>query len=268
MNCSTCQTELPNGSIFCPNCGASVSAAEPIAEPGTVTASAETSDESSVGSDTIAVAASAVSTGETKTETKSSSPGVMSEFPGFFSSFFSDPFQAMHKYSHEKYWIFGLLFGLFYVLVSILFAYTNMSLAYLGIVETFRTITLRSISGFGSFLTIASLLFVFFLLQKPFGISPSKNLKQSLASTGIAFWLLGPVTLLNEILGLLSVSFGITAFLSTAVYALGALLLYEEVRASVTKFDAKKALLLIVLTIGSMPLLSSMIYTIAVRLLY
>ena len=266
MKCLKCAAEIPDNSSFCPLCGElvvkedqpSVQQAEekvvPTVQPIPVASVAGSAMPQAVPTTPVTGGntTSESGTAPAPTEKKDS---VFSGLGGFFKSYFKNPIQSVVDHSSSKYWVWGLCVPILYVFLRFLISLTSISfVSFGGVMSQLFT---RTGYSFSIVLRFATLIFVYFLLQKLFKVEKCKSLKEIVSVTGLAFLPIIPVYLIQIVFNRVEFLWGFSNGLELAVYAIAALVLFEEMKRYTDDKSTVKSFLCVVISFASMPLIEN-----------
>jgi hypothetical protein len=273
MKCLKCSAEIPDVSSFCPLCGEVVvkqgdsiiptvvegSAEEVIPVPivaaatsGSVVGDVPASQIPEGSASQIPEGSSSVaSENTTQSSEKKASPFV--GLGAFFKSYFKDPIQTVVDHSSIKYWLWGLLVPIIYVVLNYIVSMTNISfVTFGGVMSQLFTKTGYSIS---IAIRFATFIFAYFLLQKLFKIEKKKSIKEVISVTGLAFWPIIPGYLVQILFSRVDFLRGFSYGIELAVYAVAAVILFEEMKRFTEDKNLVKTFLCVIIPFASMPVI-------------
>ncbi len=264
MKCLKCAAEIPDVSSFCPICGEVVAKLEASTIPTIV-------EETTAEVSPIPVAAAAAGTvvgdvpssqipegssSSASGSTTQSSEKKASAFEGlgaFFKSYFKDPIQTVVDHSTSKYWLWGLLVPIIYVVLSYIVSFTNISfVTFGGFMSQMFTRTGYSVS---TVIRFATFIFAYFLLQNLFKIEKKKSIKDVISVTGLAFWPIIPGYLIQIVFSRVDFLRGFSYGIELAVYAVAAVILFEEMKRYTEDKNLVKTFLCVVIPFAAMPVI-------------
>ena len=249
MNCVKCGFDIPDGSIFCPSCGAKQAVQEPAA-PVSPEAAAPV-----ISAAPVQPAASAAPSGTGSAQSKASG-----NIGGFFKAYFKNPIEAVSDHAKDDFWLWGLIILGGYALLMFFIGFRG-AFDYNGLYFLRHTI-LWFVFLITDMIKFATLIFALFLFQGIFKVN-KKSLKSIVALSGLAFLPLIAADLLGNLFSSVFLLNNLVSGLSTAAYVFAAILIFLDYKKDSQEKSGLKPLLLTVVSFVCMPIIASIFNGIA-----
>lgn len=261
MNCVKCGFEIPDGSIFCPSCGARQTAPEsaPVssaaAAPAAVPVSPVISAAPAASQAPVQTAAASASSGAGQAQSKSSG-GI----GGFFKAYFKNPIEAVSDHAKDDFWLWGLIILGAYTFLMFLLSFRN-AFGY-GTKYLIDYSLLQFVQFLASLIKYGTLIFALFLFQNVFKVS-KKSIKSIIALCGLSFLPLVAADILTSLLGGVLLVNNLLSGIVTAAYVFAGLLIFLDYKKKSEDQSGLKSLFLVLCSFACMPIIADIINGIA-----
>jgi len=253
MICSNCGKEMPDGSIFCPECGFKQKDSENTEAPSA-------SETAPVQANTPYEAAPVSAPNSASGAKKQASGDTGAALSVFFKEYFKNPIAAVSERAKDEYWLWGLISMAGYAAVVFLVGLSGIfGRSPSGMVRYFLFEGGYLIADIVRF---ATLVFAYFLFQGVFKLN-KKSLPSVVAVTGLAFLPLLPVYIVGLVFDRILTYSSPLAGLNTAVYVFAGIILFDDLKKTSDDKEGTRSLLAIIISIACMPFAARIIEIIA-----